>query len=87
MSISRECQPERWNSDAGLARGTTEEVKALNAYISILQGKIHQYHMQLMATGKPITAEVLKNKVAGKSERVRSLIKILRTITKKLKPC
>lgn len=84
MSISRECQPERWNSDAGLARGTTEEVKALNAYISILQGKIHQYHNQLLATGEPITAETLKNKVAGKSERARSLVKIFEDHNRKI---
>ena len=84
MSISRECHPERWNSDAGLARGTTEEVKALNAYISILQGKIHQYHNQLLATGEPITAETLKNKVAGKSERARSLVKIFEDHNKKI---
>jgi len=84
MSISRECQPERWNSDAGMARGTTEEVKALNAYISILQGKIHLYHNQLLATGEPITAETLKNKVAGKSERARSLVKIFEDHNKKI---
>lgn len=84
MSISRECQPERWNSDAGLARGTTEEVKALNACISILQGKIHQYHNQLLATGEPITAESLKNKVAGKSERARSLVKIFEDHNQKI---
>lgn len=84
MSISRECQPERWNSDAGLARGTTEEVKALNAYISILQGKIHQYHNQLLATGEPITAESLKNKVAGKPERARSLVKIFEDHNQKI---
>lgn len=84
MSIGRECQPERWNSDAGLARGTTEEVKALNAYISILQGKIYQYHNQLLATGEPITAETLKNKVAGKSERARSLVKIFEDHNRKI---
>lgn len=84
MSISRECQPERWNSDAGLARGTTEEVKALNAYISILQGKIHHYHNQLLATGESITAEILKNKVAGKAERARSLVKIFEDHNKKI---
>ena len=84
ISIGRECQPERWNSDAGLARGTTEEVKALNAYISILQGKIHQYHNQLLATGEPITAETIKNKVAGKSEKARSLVKIFEDHNQKI---
>jgi site-specific recombinase XerD len=76
MSTGKDCLPERWNSDAGLAKGNTEDVKSLNAYLSILQGKVHQYHNQLMATGEAITAETLKNKVSGKSERARSLVKI-----------
>ena len=76
MSTGKECLPERWNSVAGLAKGNTEEVKSLNAYLSILQGKLHQYHNQLLATGETITAETLKNKVSGKSERARSLVKI-----------
>lgn len=84
MSTGKECLPERWNSDAGLARGTTEEIKALNAFISILQGKIHQYHNQLLATGEPITAEILKNKMAGKSERARSLVKIFEDHNRKI---
>lgn len=84
MSTGKECQPERWNPNAGLARGTTEEVKNLNAYLSILQGKIHQYHNQLLATGEPITAEILKNKVAGKSERARSLVPIFEEHNKKV---
>lgn len=84
MSTGKECLPERWNSAAGLAKGTTEEVKALNAYLSILQGKIHQYHNQLLATGDPITAEILKNKVAGKSERSRSLVRIFEDHNRKI---
>jgi site-specific recombinase XerD len=76
MSTGKECLPERWNPDAGLAKGSTEDVKSLNAYLSILQGKLHQYHNQLLATGETITAETLKNKVSGKSERARSLVKI-----------
>lgn len=84
MSTGKECLPERWNPAAGLAKGTTEEVKSLNAYISILQGKIHQYHNQLLATGEPITAETLKNKVAGKSERARSLVKIFEDHNRKI---
>jgi site-specific recombinase XerD len=84
MSTGRECLPERWNSDAGLARGTTDDVKNLNAYLSILLGKIHQYHNQLLATGESITAQILKNKIAGKAERARSVVKIFEDHNKKI---
>lgn len=84
MSTGKECLPERWNPAAGLVKGNTEEVKALNAYIYILQGKIHQFHNQLLATGEPITAETLKNKVSGKSERARSLVKIFEDHNRKI---
>lgn len=84
MSTSKECLPERWNAAAGLAKGTTEDIKSLNAHLSILQGKIHQYHNQMLATGEIITAETIKNKIAGKSERARSLVKIFEDHNKKI---
>jgi hypothetical protein len=37
MSTGKECLPELWNSDAGLAKGNTEEVKSLNAYLVSLR--------------------------------------------------
>ena len=84
MSTSKECLPERWNAADGLAKGTTEDIKSLNAHLSILQGKIHQYHNQMLATGEIITAETIKNKIAGKSERARSLVKIFEDHNKKI---
>lgn len=84
MSTSKECLPERWNAAAGLAKGTTEDIKSLNAHLSILQGKIHQYHNQMLSTGEIITAETIKNKIAGKSERARNLVKIFEDHNKKI---
>lgn len=84
MSTGKECPPERWNTAAGLAKGTTEDIKSLNAHLSILQGKIHQYHNQMLATGETITAETIKNKIAGKPERARSLVKIFEDHNKKI---
>ncbi|MGN6646953.1 MAG: Arm DNA-binding domain-containing protein, partial [Cytophaga sp.] len=84
MSVGRECPPEKWNSQAGIASGSKEDTKALNAYLNILQGKIHQNHALLLAAGEPVTAEVLKNKVSGKTERGRSLVKIFQDHNNKI---
>lgn len=84
MSIGRECLPEKWNSQAGLASGTKEDIKALNAYLNILQAKVHQNHALLLAAGERVTAEVLKNKVSGKTEKGRSLGKIFQDHNKKI---
>lgn len=84
ISVGRECLPEKWNSEAGLAIGSKDDVKALNAYLSILQGKLHQQHSLMIAAGETITAEMLKNKVAGKAERERSLVKIFQDHNNKI---
>ena len=76
FSTGRECNPERWNSSAGRSSGTKEDSKALNSYLDTIQAKLYDAHRQLLADGKPITAETLKNKFSGKSEKPISLVKI-----------
>lgn len=39
-SAGREVDPKRWNSKAGRAIGTKEEVKSLNAYLDSLLVKV-----------------------------------------------
>jgi hypothetical protein len=36
-SAGRECDPTKWNSQAGRAIGTKEEIKSLNNYLDSLQ--------------------------------------------------
>ena len=33
LSTHRECEPDRWNSQAGKVNGNKEEVKSLNSYL------------------------------------------------------
>ena len=35
MSAGRDCDPTKWNSKAGRASGTKEEIKALNNYLDV----------------------------------------------------
>jgi site-specific recombinase XerD len=76
FSTGRDCHPDKWNSSSGRASGTKEEAKALNNYLDTIQAKVYEAHRQLLSSCELITAETLKNKYVGKSEKPRSLIKI-----------
>jgi site-specific recombinase XerD len=83
-STGRECEPALWNSTAGRFKGTKEEIKSFNAYLDNLQAQVYEAHGQLTKTGGMITAESLKNKLLGKSEKSRMLISLFKDHNKKV---
>src|SRR5690349_16768878 len=66
LSTKRTCEPSRWNSKAGKAFGSKEEVKSLNAYLDTLRSKVLDGKKMLIESDKPVTAESLKNILSGK---------------------
>jgi hypothetical protein len=83
-STGRECEPTLWNSTAGRFKGTKEEIKSFNAYLDNLQAQVYEAHGQLTEAGGMITAESLKNKLLGKSEKSRMLISLFKDHNKKV---
>lgn len=83
-STGRECEPTLWNSTAGRFKGTKEEIKSFNAYLDNLQAQVYEAHGQLTEAGSIITAESLKNKLLGKSEKSRMLISLFKDHNKKV---
>lgn len=84
VSTGRECLPEKWNSDACRMNGTKEEAKIINAYLDTLQAKVFEAHRQLLASGELITAETIKNKFSGKTEKARCLLPIFQDHNNKI---
>jgi len=93
MSIHRNCDPSRWDSKIGRTiisktsgrRSLTESstpddpCRALNAYLDTLQAKVHEARHQLLMSGKPITAEAVRNHLQGREttgERPHLLLEI-----------
>ncbi|HEV9037989.1 MAG TPA: site-specific integrase [Puia sp.] len=90
MSIHRSWDPTKWNAKAGWAivpktpprRSAAPpecEAQSLNAYLDTLQAKVHEARHQLLMSGKPVTAEALRNFVQGReagSERPHLLLEI-----------
>ena len=93
MSIHRNCDPGRWDSRIGRAiisktsgrRSASEPLttddpfRALNAYLDTLQAKVHEARHQLLMSGKPITAEAVRDFARGRKsggERPHLLLEI-----------
>jgi site-specific recombinase XerD len=80
----RECLPANWNNKLGRFRGTKEEIKSFNAYLDNLQSQVYEAHKILTESGGAITAELIKNKLLGKNEKVKMLIAVFRDHNKKV---
>ncbi len=76
ISTSRQCDPDRWNINAGRCNGTKDDVKSLNAYLDTLQNKVYEVRRQLLEKNEIITAEGLKNTLRGTNETARMILKI-----------
>jgi hypothetical protein len=83
-TTNRQCKPDRWNSISGRFKGTKEEVKSFNAYLDNLQTQVYAAHGQLTEAGSIITAESLKNKLLGRSDKSRMLIDIFKQHNKRM---
>ena len=71
FSIKRSVDPEKWVSNASVVKGTTEESKSINAYLTTVRLKLNEHYRLLMEANKPITAETaegrltISNKIEG----------------------
>jgi site-specific recombinase XerD len=82
MSIHRTCSKDRWNQKTGRAivnqvtgrraaiapSCQDEEISALNAYLDTLTAKVHEARHQLIMSGKPVTAESVRDLLQGRRE-------------------
>jgi len=85
MSTGRECESSKWNSRAGRAFGTKEEIKSLNNYLDGLQTKVRNAHQALIDSNQMITTENLQNQFLGKTEKSRYLIQLFTEHNAKVK--
>ena len=67
-------------------KGGTEIVKKFNAYLILLESKLYDTHYTLIRENEIITAESLKNKYTGATDRQRMLSRFFKNIMMKCLP-
>ena len=76
LSTKRTISPQKWNSTAQRASGSSEEIKALNFYLKSFEQKIYDAYHCLLREKNLITSQDLKNHLLGVKERSRMLVSI-----------
>lgn len=66
-------EPHLWNQQGQCVKGSSEEAKAINLQLTVMKADLHRHYSHLLALGKPITAETIKNAYLGNGERQRTL--------------
>ncbi|MGY4538615.1 site-specific recombinase XerD [Mucilaginibacter sp. UYNi724] len=85
ISVGRDCDPVKWNNQAGRAIGTKEEIKSLNNYLDSLQTKLRNAQQALIDTNQQVTTESLHNEFAGKNQKSHFLMQLFKEHNSKVK--
>jgi site-specific recombinase XerD len=85
IAMSRQCEPSKWNTQSGRAKGIKEEIKQLNCFLDDTQYKILELHRQMNESDDLITAETLKNRFTGKTGKTKTLITVFTDHNEKMR--
>jgi integrase len=85
IAMSRQCEPNKWNTQSGRAKGTKEDIKQLNCFLDDTQNKILELHRQMNESDDLITAETLKNRFTGKTGKTKTLITVFEDHNEKMR--
>lgn len=85
LTTGRFVELSKWSADAGKMKGTTDEARSINNQLDILKMKIIEAQMELVHKNIPVTAETLKSKLTGSTERARMLVPIFQDHNNKIK--
>jgi site-specific recombinase XerD len=85
MALYRSVLPEQWDAAKGKAKGTSREIRELNAYLDEYKSRLIQCKRQLENDFKPVTPESLKNKLLGNDETNYYFLSVFKEHNDKLK--
>lgn len=74
ISLKKNVDPAKWSSDAGRAKGNSEEARLINTTMDLMSNEIMRHHNKLIMENKPIDAQSIKNSFLGISEKKYTLI-------------
>ena len=85
MAIHRFIDPNYWNNESGVPRGTRNDIKQLNEYLALMRSKVYQAQRSLIEDGKTVTPVAIRNIVQGISESQHTLLEVFTYHNKMMK--
>jgi site-specific recombinase XerD len=84
-SIHRQINSDNWLAKVGKAKGFTEDVKILNAYLDTLRNKIFNYQQEIYREGNELNVETFREKWFGIKEKPVMLVDVFLEHNRKMK--
>lgn len=78
IQIKRSVDVKKWNAKKEYAKGSDKKEQELNHYLDTVRTKILQIHRELEIDGKPITAEIIKQKFYGGNDAPKMLLDVFK---------
>ena len=66
-----------WDATKNRGRGNSEKIRALNAYLDQVYGKLLQCHKQLLGEDKIITSSAIKSRYLGEDDNSKTLKELI----------
>lgn len=85
LSTSRFVHINKWSTEAGKMKGSSDEARSINSHLDLLKIQIIDAQMELIHKKIPVSAENLKSKLLGSDERSRMLVAIFTDHNNKIK--
>jgi integrase/recombinase XerD len=76
ISVKKQIEIDNWNHGKGMAKGKSEGIKILNAFLEQIRSRMVECYQQLQIKKHLITAEGIKNKYLGIEEKEHSLMNL-----------
>ncbi len=77
ISLKRCVNSTQWDSTRNRGRGNSEKIRALNAYLDQVYGKLLQCHKQLTEEDKIISSDAIKSRYLGEDENSKTLKELI----------
>lgn len=77
-AVKRYIDPDRWLSNSGKAKGTSEASKSINDHLLTVQAATFDAQTALIKRHELVTAEAIRNLMSGKSEKSRFILDTFR---------
>lgn len=71
FSTQRKADPKNWMAESGRMKGKTDEAKALNHYLDLLQAKVFEAEAELLKIGMPVSVHTISDKLQHKETVIR----------------
>jgi len=77
ISLKRSVSVCNWDSSKGRARGSTQNIRILNAYLDLVYGQLLDCHKQLLEEFKVISPNAIKARYLGKDDQRKTLLELI----------